>query len=196
MPATATPSSAGRRVSPQRRAAAVVVLATGLLLVGCMGTPWAATGTGDPRVGATRAAGSVTAGPPSHRLAHAAGLTPPVDGLRAVWGSPGTMPAGGGAGTVVAIVDSGADLQHPSLQGHLWSNPREIVLTPFMGVGSECYGAVINDRRAIGIELKPSYFRQAVRNMEYAANRDVDEMSWLAGVADPDAPTDDMDEAS
>jgi hypothetical protein len=48
----------------------------------------------------------------------------------------------------------------------LWSNPNEVVLTPFMGVGSECYGAVLNGRKAIGIELKPSYYRQAVRNME------------------------------
>ena len=47
----------------------------------------------------------------------------------------------------------------------LWSNPGETVLTPFMGVGSEVYGAVLNERRAIGIELKPSYFKQAVRNL-------------------------------
>jgi DNA modification methylase len=47
----------------------------------------------------------------------------------------------------------------------LWSNPGETMLTPFMGVGSECYGAVINNRRAIGIELKPTYYRQAVRNL-------------------------------
>ena len=47
----------------------------------------------------------------------------------------------------------------------LWSNPGEVVLTPFMGVGSEVYGAVVNGRRGIGIELKPSYYRQAVRNM-------------------------------
>jgi hypothetical protein len=50
----------------------------------------------------------------------------------------------------------------------LWSNPGEVVLTPFMGVGSEVYGSVINGRRAIGIELKPSYYRQAVRNCEQA----------------------------
>lgn len=50
----------------------------------------------------------------------------------------------------------------------LWSNPGDIVLTPFMGVGSEIYGALLNGRRAIGIELKESYFRQAVRNMEFA----------------------------
>lgn len=47
----------------------------------------------------------------------------------------------------------------------MWSNPGEKVLTPFMGVGSEVYGAVINGRRGIGIELKPSYYRQAVRNL-------------------------------
>lgn len=50
----------------------------------------------------------------------------------------------------------------------LWSNPSENVLTPFMGVGSEVYGAVINGRRGIGIELKPSYYNQAVKNMEEA----------------------------
>jgi hypothetical protein len=47
----------------------------------------------------------------------------------------------------------------------LWSNPGEVVLTPFMGVGSECYGAVINGRRAIGAELKSSYYKQAVKNL-------------------------------
>lgn len=51
----------------------------------------------------------------------------------------------------------------------LWTNPGETVLTPFMGVGSEVYGAVINGRRGIGIELKPSYFAQAVKNMEQSA---------------------------
>lgn len=48
----------------------------------------------------------------------------------------------------------------------LRSNPGETVLTPFMGVGSEVYGALINGRRGIGIELKESYYRQAVRNIE------------------------------
>ncbi len=61
----------------------------------------------------------------------------------------------------------------------LWSNPGEVVLTPFMGVGSECYGAVINGRRAIGIELKPSYYRQAVKNMADA--RPEDEEGQLFG---------------
>jgi hypothetical protein len=56
----------------------------------------------------------------------------------------------------------------------LWSNPGEVVLTPFMGVGSEVYGAVINDRRGVGIELKPSYYRQAVLNLQ-AAKPDAEE---------------------
>ncbi len=50
----------------------------------------------------------------------------------------------------------------------LWSNPGEVVLTPFMGVGSEVYGAVINGRKGVGIELKTSYYKQAVRNLAAA----------------------------
>ena len=50
----------------------------------------------------------------------------------------------------------------------LWSNPGEIVFTPFMGVGSEVYGAVKNQRIGIGVELKPSYYRQAAKNMREA----------------------------
>lgn len=48
----------------------------------------------------------------------------------------------------------------------LWSSPGEVVLTPFMGVGSEVYCAVKNGRKGIGIELKPSYYRQAQRNLK------------------------------
>ncbi len=51
----------------------------------------------------------------------------------------------------------------------LWSNPGENVLTPFMGVGSEVYGAVRAGRRGIGIEIKPSYYRQALSNIKAAA---------------------------
>jgi len=47
----------------------------------------------------------------------------------------------------------------------LWSNPGEVMLTPFMGVGSEVYCAVKNGRRGIGIELKPTYYRQAIANI-------------------------------
>ena len=64
----------------------------------------------------------------------------------------------------------------------LWSNPGETVLTPFMGVGSEVYAAVVSGRRGIGIELKPSYFRQAVRNLEAAVS------SWREGVETLEMP--------
>ncbi len=47
----------------------------------------------------------------------------------------------------------------------LWSNPGETILTPFMGVGSEVYCAVKSGRKGIGIELKPSYFKQAQKNI-------------------------------
>ena len=50
----------------------------------------------------------------------------------------------------------------------LWSNPGEVVLTPFMGVGSEVYSALTLERMGIGIELKPSYYRQAVKNVDTA----------------------------
>lgn len=51
----------------------------------------------------------------------------------------------------------------------LWSNPGEVVFTPFMGVGSEVYGAVANGRMGVGVELKDSYYRQAVKNVAVAA---------------------------
>jgi DNA modification methylase len=48
----------------------------------------------------------------------------------------------------------------------LYSNPGDKVLTPFMGVGSEVFQALEMGRFAIGTELKPSYFRQAKKNLE------------------------------
>jgi DNA modification methylase len=48
----------------------------------------------------------------------------------------------------------------------LWSNPGEIVFTPFMGVGSEVYQAVKMGRKGIGCELKPSYYNQSVKNLK------------------------------
>lgn len=58
----------------------------------------------------------------------------------------------------------------------LWSNPGETVLTPFMGVGSEVYGAVINGRKGIGGELKPSYFAQAKKNIAAAYKKQQTQM--------------------
>lgn len=46
----------------------------------------------------------------------------------------------------------------------LWTNPDDIVFTPFLGIGSEAYQALKMGRRAVGIELKESYFNQAVAN--------------------------------
>lgn len=62
----------------------------------------------------------------------------------------------------------------------LWSNPGEVVFTPFMGVGSEVYGAVLNDRRGVGVELKTAYYRQAVKNLQSIA-REAQE-GTLAGI--------------
>lgn len=50
----------------------------------------------------------------------------------------------------------------------LWSNPGETVFTPFMGVGSEVFAAVRAGRRGVGVELKPSYYRQAIKNVRLA----------------------------
>jgi len=75
----------------------------------------------------------------------------------------------------------------------LWSNPGEVVLTPFLGVGSETYVAVLLGRFGVGAELKASYFRQAVQNMAIAGrgerygenNYELD----LDGGVDVDRPT-------
>jgi DNA modification methylase len=50
----------------------------------------------------------------------------------------------------------------------LYTNPGETVLTPFMGVGSEVYSPVYLGRRGVGVELKKSYYRQAVKNVAMA----------------------------
>lgn len=55
----------------------------------------------------------------------------------------------------------------------LWSNPGEVVLTPFMGVGSEVYGAVTLGRMGVGCELKPAYYRQALLNLAAGAELSV-----------------------
>lgn len=61
----------------------------------------------------------------------------------------------------------------------LYSNPDEVVLTPFMGVGSEVYSAVSKGRKGIGVELKSSYYKQALRNIEVANNRFIEEQAKL-----------------
>ena len=61
----------------------------------------------------------------------------------------------------------------------LWSNPGETVMTPFMGVGSEVYVPVMLGRRGVGAELKTSYFRQALKNVEIAEQGGRDESTSL-----------------
>jgi hypothetical protein len=56
----------------------------------------------------------------------------------------------------------------------LWSNEKETVLTPFMGVGSEVYGAVRLNRCALGIELKPNYYSQAIKNLQSVDTDDLE----------------------
>lgn len=67
----------------------------------------------------------------------------------------------------------------------MWSNPGEVVLTPFMGVGSEVYGAVLNGRKGVGIELKNAYYQQALKNVEAALkSRDVEQAPLLAAAGE------------
>lgn len=66
----------------------------------------------------------------------------------------------------------------------LWSNPNEVVLTPFMGVGSEVYAALRAGRRAIGIELKETYYRQALRNIAAAESGEVEQPALFEPMAD------------
>jgi len=58
----------------------------------------------------------------------------------------------------------------------LWSNPGDVVLTPFLGIGSEVYAAVEMGRKGVGIELKPSYFRQAVKNLKTLEDKRTDDL--------------------
>ena len=67
----------------------------------------------------------------------------------------------------------------------LWSNPGEVVLTPFMGVGSEVYGALTMGRRALGIELKAAYFHQAVKNVAEVQARDMFQQEMFLDTALP-----------
>jgi DNA modification methylase len=53
----------------------------------------------------------------------------------------------------------------------LYSNPGEIVFSPFMGVGSDVFSPVSMGRKAIGIELKDSYYKQAILNLKEAEKR-------------------------
>lgn len=61
----------------------------------------------------------------------------------------------------------------------LWTNPGDVVLSPFAGIGSEGYVALQEGRRFVGAELKGSYYRQAVRNLDAAENTGQSSMDAL-----------------
>jgi hypothetical protein len=63
----------------------------------------------------------------------------------------------------------------------LWTNPGDVVLTPFLGIGSEVYAAVEMGRKGIGCELKPSYFRQAVKNLAALQKSQTDNLFGMVG---------------
>lgn len=56
----------------------------------------------------------------------------------------------------------------------LWTNPNDLIFSPFTGIGSEAYTAVNMGRRFIGSELKPSYYGQCLKNMEHASKKTQD----------------------
>jgi DNA modification methylase len=73
----------------------------------------------------------------------------------------------------------------------LWTNPGEVVLTPFLGVGSEVFQAIRMGRRGVGVELKPSYFRQAVKNIAAADHPEELEQLELHAPAPPSVDVED-----
>jgi len=81
----------------------------------------------------------------------------------------------------------------------LWSNPGDTVLSPFMGVGSEVYQAVVHGRKAIGAELKATYYRQACGNLRSAKPNSADSLPVVndAGTEDysPEQTEDAMEAA-
>ena len=62
----------------------------------------------------------------------------------------------------------------------MWSNPGDVVLSPFLGIGSEGVVSVKRGRRFFGCELKPSYWRQAVRALEGSERGAVDLFAEVA----------------
>lgn len=72
----------------------------------------------------------------------------------------------------------------------LWTNPGDLVLSPFMGIGSEGYVAIRLERRFAGIELKHSYFRQAVANLKIASTSAKAQEVLFAGDDAADEPDD------
>jgi DNA modification methylase len=63
----------------------------------------------------------------------------------------------------------------------LWTNPNDVVLSPFAGIGSEGHVAIEMGRRFVGVELKESYYKQAVENLHLAAkSKQMTLFDWMA----------------
>ncbi len=73
----------------------------------------------------------------------------------------------------------------------LWSNPGETILTPFAGVGSELWMSVRMGRKAIGAELKASYYRQALANMAMVDRPEDGDLKFGMGNGESEADEDD-----
>jgi hypothetical protein len=77
----------------------------------------------------------------------------------------------------------------------LYSNPSEIVFSPFAGIGSELYTALKLGRRAYGCELKPEYHAAALKNCERAIGEGKDDQMTLADMMTADAEEEEVDNA-
>jgi hypothetical protein len=64
----------------------------------------------------------------------------------------------------------------------LWSNPGDVVFSPFAGIGSEGYVSLEEHRRFVGCELKGSYYNQATRNLARAMSTRSQTQMFFAGV--------------
>lgn len=74
---------------------------------------------------------------------------------------------------------------------HLWSNPGDVIFTPFAGIGSELFGAIQAGRKAIGIELKSSYFEQAAEYLrQLESEMDAPRLDLDAGRSEQVDPVD------
>lgn len=73
----------------------------------------------------------------------------------------------------------------------LWTNPGEVVLSPFAGIGSEGYVAIREGRRFVGVELKPSYYRIAAKNLREAEEiaKTPDLFAWAETAAEVSTPS-------
>lgn len=73
----------------------------------------------------------------------------------------------------------------------LWTNPGDLVWSPFAGIGSEGFVALEMGRRFIGSELKPSYYRQACRNLSAALSAST---GLFAGEPEPEEELEETEE--